>query len=82
MEPRFDDEAETYSVNSWGDIIPDLGLDGFRKRVTELSKFRRGIKNCFFSIGGSLYESPFSLAMLRVVLQAVLHYIGYCYRFM
>ena len=72
----------TCSVNSWGDIIPDLGLDGFRKRVTELSKFRRGMKNCFFSIGGSLHESPFSLAMLRVVLQAVLHYIGYCYRFM
>ena len=72
----------TCSVNSWGDIIPDLGLDGFRKRVTELSKFRRGIKNCFFSIGGSLYESPFSLAMLRAILQAMLHYIGYCYRFM
>ena len=74
----------TCSVNRWGDIIPDLGLGGFRKRLTELSKFRRGMKNCFFSIafGGSLYESPFSLAMLRAILQAMLHYIGYCYRFM
>ena len=60
MEPRFDDEAEAYSVNSWVDIIPDLGLDGFRKRLTELSKFRWGMKNYFFSTDCSLCESPFS----------------------
>ena len=72
----------TCSVNSWGDIIPDLGLDGFQKRLTELSKFRSGMNNCFFSFGGSLYESPFSLAMLRAILQAMVQYIGYCYRFL
>ena len=50
----------TCSVNSWEDIIPDLGQDGFRNRLTELSKFRWGMKNYFFSIDCSLCESPFS----------------------
>lgn len=50
----------TYSVNSCGGVISDLGsLDEFRKRLMELSKFLGGMKNFFFSTDGSLHESSF-----------------------